>query len=212
MEITWLGHSCFCIKGKEKSIVTDPCRHDIGYPLNKPRADIITISHFHPRHSCIESVDDNPKQFKGPGEYEVGKVFVTGITTFHDNERGETKGRNTVYVIEIDGISLCHLGDLGHSLSSRLLEEIGSIDVLFLPVGEISTIPVDIAVEIVKQLNPRIIIPMHYKTQVCADLEPVDKFLMRMGIREAETRPKLTLTQSSLPTNTQIVVLSCPGL
>ena len=212
MEVTWLGHSCFCIKGKEKVIVTDPCHQDLDYPLNHLHADIVTISHFHPRHSCIESMADNPKQVKDPGEYEIGKVFVTGIATFHDDEKGERKGGNTVYVIEVDGISLCHLGDLGHHLSSHLLEEIGSIDVLFLPVGEISTIPVDIGVEIVKQLNPSIVIPMHYKTPACSDLEPVDKFLRRMGIHEAEPKAKLSLTQSSLPANMQIVVLSCTEL
>ena len=127
-----------------------------------------------------------------------------------DNKNGETRGKNTVFVIEIDGINLCHLGDLGHPLSPHLLEEIGSVDVLFVPAGEISTISVDTAVELVRQLNPIIVIPMHYRTHIYNNLEPVDKFLKRMGIHEEETRPKLSLTRSSLPTNMQIVVLSCP--
>lgn len=210
MEISWLGHSCFLIKGKEKAVVTDPCHPDFGYPLNKPYADIVTISHFHSGHSYIEGITNGPKQIKGPGEYEIGKIFVTGIATFHDNEKGRIRGKNTVYVIEIDGMTLCHLGDLGHSVSSQLLEEIRSIEVLFLPVGETSTISIEIAAEIVKQLNPRIVIPMHYKTQSCGNLQPVDKFLRRMGIHETETKPKLTLTQSTLPTSMQIVVLDYP--
>ena len=212
MELTWLGHSCFSIRGKEKTIVTDPYHPDLGYLLNKPHADIVTISHFHPGHSYVEAVVNNPKQVKGPGEYEIGGIFITGIATFHDTEKGHVKGSNTVYVIEVDGIRLCHLGDLGHPLSSQLLEEIGSIDVLLLPVGEVSTIPVDIAVEIVKQLNPRVVIPMHYQTEVCGNLQPVDKFLNSMGIRDAEMKPKLLLTQTSLPTSMQIVVLSCTEL
>jgi L-ascorbate metabolism protein UlaG (beta-lactamase superfamily) len=207
VEITWLGHSCFSIKGKEKIIITDPCPPHLGCLLNNPHADIVTVSHFHPGHSYIEGVANNPKQIKGPGEYEIGKTFITGIATFHDNERGKIRGKNTVYAIEIDGISLCHLGDLGHPLTSQLIEELGSIDVLFLPVGEISTISVDTATEIVKQVNPRVILPMHYKTEKRDDLQPVDKFLRRMGIREVERRANLSFTQSSLPTSMQTVVL-----
>ena len=210
MEITWLGHSSFFIKGKEKSVITDPCHPDFGYPLNKLQADIVTISHFHPGHNCLEGITNGPKQIKGPGEYEIGKVFVTGIATFHDTEKGGIRGKNTIYVIEIDGINLCHLGDLGHPLSSRLLEEVGPVDILFLPVGETSTISVDIAAEIVKQLNPRIVIPMHYKTQAYGNLQPIDKFLRVMGIHETETKPKLSLTRSTLPTSMQIVVLDYP--
>jgi len=104
------------------------------------------------------------------------------------------------------------LGDLGHPLTPQLLDDMGSIDVLFLPVGEMSTIPIDVAVEIVKQLNPRIVIPMHYKTQVRDNLQPVDEFLRRMGIHETETKPKLSLTRSSLPSSTQIVVLNYTNL
>jgi len=212
MEITWLGRSCFFIKGKGKTILTDPCHPDFGYPISKPHADIVTVSHFHPGHSYIDGVANSPKQIKGPGEYEIGKVFVTGITSFHDNEKGKGKGKNTIYVMEIDGINLCHLGDLGHPLTPQLLDDMGSIDVLFLPVGEMSTIPIDVAVEIVKQLNPSIVIPMHYKTQVRDNLQPVDEFLRRMGIHETETKPKLSLTRSSLPSSTQIVVLNYTNL
>ena len=209
MEITWLGHSCFLIKGKEKTIITDPCHPDLGYHLGEPKADIVTLSHFHPGHSYIEGVANDPKQIKSPGEYEIGGTCITGIASFHDNNKGEVRGKNTIYIIEMDDITLCHLGDLGHPLDSHLIEEIGDIGILFLPVGEVSTIPIDTAVEIVRQLEPPIVIPMHYKTEVfTGNLSPVDTFLDKMRIRELEARPKLSITSSSLPSSTQIIILN----
>lgn len=209
MEIKWLGHSCFLIKGKERTIITDPYHPSLGYSLGEPKADIVTLSHFHPGHSYIEGVANNPKQIKSPGEYEIGGTFITGIATFHDSAKGEIRGKNTIYLIEMDGITLCHLGDLGHSLTSQVIEELGVVDVLFSPAGEISTISVDTAVETIKQLNPHIVIPMHYKTDAIArNLEPVDKFLDKMGIHRVEPTPKLSITQSSLPASTQVIVLN----
>ncbi len=211
MEISWLGHSCFIIKGKEKVIITDPCYPSLGYSLGKPHADIVTLSHFHPGHSYVEGIAIEPKQIKGPGEYEIGGTFITGIAAFHDDKKGEIKGKNTIYLIEMDDMALCHLGDLGHRLTPQLAEELGIIDILFLPVGEISTIPLDIAVEIVGQLNPHIVIPMHYKTDTIAkNLQTVDKFLKKMGIREPEVKAKLSVASSSLPASPQVVVLDYP--
>jgi len=209
MDISWLGHSCFVVKGKERTIITDPYHPDLGYHLGNPEADIAIVSHFHPGHSYIEGVANEPKQIRSPGEYEIGGTFITGIGSFHDNRKGELRGRNTIYVIEMDGITLCHLGDLGHPLSLQLVEELGDIDILFLPVGEVSTIPVDTAAEIVRQLDPPIAIPMHYKTEAFkGDLSLVDKFLDEMRIRELEAKPKLSVTSSTLPGSTQIVVLN----
>ncbi len=209
MEITWLGHSCFLIRGKEKTIITDPCHPDLGYRLGEPEADIATLSHFHPGHSYIEGVANEPKQIKSPGEYEIGGTFITGVASFHDDKKGELRGKNTIYVIEMDGITLCHLGDLGHPLGPHLIEELGDVDILFLPVGEVSTIPIDTAVEIVRQLEPPIVIPMHYKTEAfTGNLSLVDKFLDKMRIRELEARPKLSITSSSLPSSTQTIVLN----
>ena len=209
MEIIWLGHSCFLIKGKEKTIITDPCHPDLGYRLGEPKADIVTLSHFHAGHSYIEGVANDPKQIKSPGEYEIGGTFITGIASFHDDKKGQVRGKNTIYIIEIDDMTLCHLGDLGHPLDSHLIEEIGDIGILFLPVGEVSTIPVDTAMEIVRQLEPPVVIPMHYKTEAfTGNLSPVNKFLDAMRIKELEARPKLSITSSSLPTSTQTVVLN----
>jgi len=209
MDITWLGHSCFLIKGKEKGIVTDPCHPDLGYQLGEPKADLVTLSHFHPGHSYVEGVKGDPRQIRGPGEYEIGGTFVTGIASFHDDKKGQTRGKNTIYIIEMDGITLCHLGDLGHPLDSHLVEEIGDTGILFLPVGEVSTISVDTAIEIVRQLEPAIVIPMHYKTQAfTGNLSPVDKFLDKMRLRGIEPKNKLSVTSSSLPSSTQVILLN----
>lgn len=212
MDIIWLGHSCFTIKGKETTVITDPCHPNSGYLLGEPTADIVTLSHFHPGHCYVEGLANNPHQVKGPGEYEIGGTFITGVAAFHDDKKGSLKGNNTIYVIEMDGLVLCHLGDLGHLLSPRLIEEIGDIDILFLPVGETSTISIDTAIAMVKQLNPRIIIPMHYKTESSSsNLESVDKFLNKMGINELEAIPKLSISSSSLPGNTQTIILNLSG-
>jgi len=209
MEITWLGHSCFLIRGKDKTIITDPCHPDLGYRSGEPEADIVTVSHSHRGHSYVEGVANDPRQIRTPGEYEIGGTLVTGIASFHDNKKGEVRGKNTIYVIEMDGITLCHLGDLGHPVDSRLIEEIGDIGILFLPVGEASTIPIDTAMEIIRQLEPPIVIPMHYKTEAfTGDLSPVNKFLDTMRIKDLEAKPKLSITASSLLGGTQTVVLS----
>ncbi len=209
MDITWLGHSCFLIRGKEKTIITDPYHSDFGYRLGEPEADIVTVSHFHAGHNYIAGVTSEPNRIESPGEYEIGGTFITGVATFHDDRKGSLRGKNTIYIIEMDGITLCHLGDLGHPLNPNLIEEIGDIDILFLPVGEVSTMPVDAAVEIIRQLEPNIVIPMHYKTEAfTGDLSPVDKFLDKMRIRDLETKPKLSITSSSLPSSTQIIVLN----
>lgn len=208
MEITWSGHSCFTIKGKEKTIITDPFHPDLFYSMGQSSADIVTVSHSHPGHSYVEGIGNDPHYIKGPGEYEIGGVFINGIATFHDNENGKVRGKNTIYHIEMDGLKLCHLGDLGHALTSQLIEEIGEVDILFLPVGEVSTISVDTAAEIVRRLEARIVIPMHYKTALTTrNLEPVDKFLRKMGVTEEAPRSKLSIASTSLPASMQVVVL-----
>ncbi|MFC1925162.1 MBL fold metallo-hydrolase [Chloroflexota bacterium] len=208
MEITWLGHSCFKIKGKEVTLVTDPFDESIGYPLGKLTANITTLSHHHSGHSYESVVEDSPKVLSRPGEYEIGGVFLTGIGTFHDDEQGENRGKNTIYLMEMDDIRLCHLGDLGHVPSPRQIEDLGNIDVLFIPVGGVSTIDAITAAEVVRFLNPRIIIPMHYRTEVVTWLEPLGRFLKEMGLKEVEPQPKVYITRSNLPSETQVIALS----
>ena len=208
MEITWLGHSCFRIKGKDAIVITDPCHPSLGYTLGKLQADIVTLSHFHPGHSYSEAITSEFKEIRGPGEYELKGIFITGIATFHDSEQGNKLGRNTVYVLEMDGMTLCHMGDLGHLPASQLMEAIGDVDVLFLPVGGVSTIAGSTAAEIVRHLSPKIVIPMHYKTSAeVKDFEPVDRFLKELSIKEMVSQPKLSINRSTLPTSTQVTIL-----
>ena len=208
MDITWLGHSCFRIKGSQAIIITDPFPPELGYTLGKQTANIITMSHQHPSHSYVKGIGGEPRIIKGPGEYEISGILIIGIATFHDNQRGQVRGKNTVYVMEIDGVSVCHLGDLGHVLSTEQVEEIGRVDVLFLPVGGGSTINPAIAAEVILQLEPNAVIPMHYKTPaIKRELDSVDVFLKEMGMGQIEPRPKLTLSKSNLPLSTQVFLL-----
>ena len=208
MEITWLGHSCFRIKIKEATIVTDPFDETSGYPLKKLTADIVTVSHDHPRHSSMQGIAGDPKLLQGPGEYEIAGVFVYGIRCYRDSDKGKTKGTNTVYLMEIEGTKLCHLGDLGHTLSAAQVEEVSDADVLLVPVGGPPTIDASGAAEVINLIQPKIVIPMHYKTDVAKpELDPLDKFLKEMGVKEANPLPKLAVNKSMLPIETQVVVL-----
>jgi L-ascorbate metabolism protein UlaG (beta-lactamase superfamily) len=211
LDITWLGHSCFRIKGKEVVVITDPCHPSLGYSLSKLQTDIVTLSHFHQGHSYIEAITSEFKTIKGPGEYELKGTFITGMATFHDADRGSKLGKNTVYLLEIEGMKLCHLGDIGHLPDSELMEALGDVDVLFLPVGGVSTIAGSTAAEIVRHLSPKIAIPMHYKTlALIKDLEPADRFYKELGITEVVSRPKLSVNRSTLPISTQVVILDYP--
>ena len=203
-----MGHSCFRIKGSQSVVITDPFPPDMGYSLGKPTADIVTVSHQHPSHSYIQGISGEPRQIKGPGEYEISGVLIIGVATFHDAESGKKKGKNTVYLMEVDGVSVCHLGDLGHVLTSEQVEEIGDVDVLLLPVGGVSTIGASAAAEVIRQLEPNAVVPMHYKTPaISRELESVDKFLKEMGMEQIDPRPKLSLTKSNLPLSTQVFLL-----
>jgi len=208
MEITWLGHSCFRIKSSSNGIITDPYSPDLGYSLGKPTARIVTVSHQHPGHSYVQGIGGEPRLVAGPGEYEIGGVLIMGVATFHDGEKGKKRGKNTVYVMEVGEISVCHLGDLGHALTAEQVEELDNVDVLLLPVGGVSTIDASMAVEVVRQLDPKIVIPMHYKTETLNwELEPAEKFLKEMGAEQVDSQSKLSLTKSNLPITTQVFLL-----
>ena len=211
MDISWLGHSCFRIRGRETTIITDPYSPTLGYSLGKPTAHIVTVSHQHPGHAYvqgIEGIGGEPRLVTGPGEYEIGGVLLIGIATFHDGEKGGKRGKNTAYLIELDEISVCHLGDLGHVLTAEQVEELDNVDVLLLPVGGVSTINAPMAAEIVRQLEPKVVIPMHYQTEALnRELEPVARFLKEIGVEQVTPQPKLVLTRSSLPANTQVFLL-----
>ena len=208
MDINWLGHSCFQIKGAHATIVTDPYSPDLGYSLGKPTAQIVTVSHQHPGHSYVQGVGGELRSINGPGEYEISGVLIIGMATFHDEEKGSKRGKNTIYLMEIDEVSVCHLGDLGHVPTAEQVEEIEDVDVLLLPVGGVSTIDAPMAAEVVRQLDPKVVVPMHYKTEALnRQLEPVDKFLREMGVKGVTPQPKLSLTRANLPISTQVVLL-----
>jgi L-ascorbate metabolism protein UlaG (beta-lactamase superfamily) len=140
MEITFLGHSCFRLKGKQAAIITDPFPPNMGYSLGKPTADIVSISHSHADHAYIKGISGDPKVITGPGEYEINGVMILGVQTYHDNEKGAQRGKNTVYLFEIDEVTICHLGDLGHALTSEQSGKLDTVDVLLVPVGGNTTI------------------------------------------------------------------------
>ena len=209
MEITWLGHSCFRLKGKQATVITDPFSPASGYTLGKVTAEIVTVSHAHPGHSYIQGVGGEPRILKSPGEYESAGVLTVGVHTYHDNEKGAQRGKNTAFVIDVDDVMICHLGDLGHVLTAEQVAEIDGVDVLLIPVGGISTIDAVQAAQIVRQLEPKVVIPMHYKTDALKrELETADRFLKEMGVKEAVPQPKLTVTKNSLPLTMQVTILS----
>jgi len=209
MDITWLGYSCFRIRGNQAIVITDPFPPGLGYTLGKQTADIVTISHQHPRHSYLQGISGEPRLVKGRGEYEISGVLILGIAAFHDAVKGQSRGKNIVYLMEIDGVAVCHLGDIGHVLSNEQAEEMGNVDILLLPVGGVSTINAAMAAEIIRKLEPKVVIPMHYQTpKTDRELEPVENFLKEMGQSLVEPKPKLTISKSNLPISTQVILLS----
>ncbi len=208
MEITWYGQSCFRLRDRLATVVTDPYGKDIGYSLPRIRADIVTVSHDHSDHNYVEGIKGDPKVLSGPGEYEVSDVFVTGIPTFHDRKKGASRGRNVVFLFDFEGLTVCHLGDLGHVPTQAQVEALDDIDVLLIPVGSRFTINASQAVEVISLLEPRLVIPMHYKTKALKiKLDPVSKFLKEMGLSQLATQESLKVTKSSLPEETQVVLL-----
>lgn len=208
MEIAWLGHACFRLKGRESTVIMDPCPRSTGYNIGKHQANIITVSHPHPDHSYVEPIGGAPKVLDAPGEYEIGGVMLTGLRTFHDDKNGAERGRNTAFIVEVDEVRVCHLGDIGHVPTAAQMEGLNDIDVLLIPVGGHTTINAATASEIISQLEPKVVVPMHYATDVStATLDPLDSFIKQMGVSTPTPQPKLTLTRTNLPIQTQVMVL-----
>jgi L-ascorbate metabolism protein UlaG (beta-lactamase superfamily) len=208
MDITWFGHSCFRLSDRGVTVVTDPPSDDMGYDRPRIRADVVTISHEHPGHNNRIGFRGGPKFFGGPGEYEVKGVFITGIATYHDARSGAARGRNTVFLFEFDGVTICHLGDLGHVPTQSQVQSLSDVDVLLIPVGGSHTIDPSMATEVISLIEPRLVIPMHYKTPVeKAKLQTLNKFLKEMGLAPTPAQPELKVTKSSLPDETQVMVL-----
>ncbi|MBE0430337.1 MAG: MBL fold metallo-hydrolase [Dehalococcoidia bacterium] len=211
MKIKWLGHACFLITAKDGlRIMTDPYAvgGGIKYAPVTEAADIVTVSHDHGDHSNASAVQGKPEVVKGSGARVARGIQLRAIATYHDQSQGKQRGPNTVFCFEVDGIRLCHLGDLGHQLDPGQVKEIGAVDILFVPVGGFYTIDAAIANRTVDQLNPRAVIPMHFRTARCdypiADVEDFLKGkadVTRLEGSEAEFEP------DSLPAPTRVVVL-----
>jgi len=208
MEISWLGHSCFQLRGKNVTLITDPFSPQLGHSLGKISAPIVTISHNHPGHNYAGGVDGDPRIVRGPGEYEISDVLITGVASYHDNKHGQELGRNTIYIIHMDDLVICHLGDLGHVLQEEQLEEVADADMLLVPIGGQHTINAAQAAEVISQIEPHIVIPMHYSPPTSDAPNPLDKFCREMGIEAINPQPKLSIIRSALPAETQVVILS----
>lgn len=214
MDIQYFGYSYFRVKGKDIVWASDPFSPSSGRKAPKIASDIITVSHDHQDHNDVAQISEavsKPQPFivDGPGEYEISGVSVLGISSFHDRVSGKERGLNTIYIVTLDGMRLVHLGDLGCQLSDEQIEEINGVDVLFVPVGGTYTLNAKEAVEIINQVEPKIIIPMHYKLPgIPFALAPVDDFLSQMGATTTEKLDKLNINREKLPEEKKVVLLN----
>lgn len=221
MKITSHGHACFKIEGKSTTndivtIITDPFDpKSISINLRNLECDILTISHEHEDHNfkdAIKQLEDKPFIITTPGEYEVKGLRIFGYRSFHDDKQGSERGLNTIYVYDFNEARVCHLGDLGHDLSGDLLEELSNIDVLLIPVGGIFTIDSKTAVSVIEKIEPRIVIPMHYKTpkhsSMFDKLETLSDFLKEFGVTKEPQKDLNIKSKPDLPEETEVVALN----
>lgn len=209
MNIYWLGHSCFLIKTNlGKRILLDPFDFDIGYKPYRGDIDLVTISHMHFDHNCTKYIKDKTKILKELVNYENTFCKVKSFFSFHDNCFGLKRDRNFIFKITCDNLNLCHLGDLGHMLSEKQIEQLGNIDILFVPVGEEFTISIDDLKKLINKINPKYIIPMHYKTtKLNFQLNTIDKFLIKMKAYPVIKEKILSVSENSLPNKSTIKIL-----
>lgn len=210
--IRYLGHSSFLIKVSEGTIVIDPFDpNKVGLSFPKVSADIVLLTHDHLDHNNVEGVKGKPFVIHGPGEYEISGIKVWGYPTFHDKKGGAERGKNTIYVFEAEKLTVCHLGDLGHLLDEKTAEEISGSDILLIPTGGVYTLDHEEAAKAAAQLEPKIIIPMHFKVsgmkEGFKDLSEVSAFLEEMGVTGAEIQDKLKVSKASLPEEPEVIVL-----
>jgi L-ascorbate metabolism protein UlaG (beta-lactamase superfamily) len=209
MKIKWFGHACFLITtDRGTRIATDPFDETVGYPVPSVKADIVLTSHDHFDHSFVEAIGGDFQLVNKTGSFYVQDIPITGIKTYHDDVMGKKRGGNTVFVIEADDMRICHLGDLGHLLDDRTVEQIGPVDILLIPVGGTYTIGADEAVLVAAQLNPRLIIPMHYKTPAISfPITGVEPFVNKLGAGERVGSNELDITARDLTEDTRVKVL-----
>lgn len=207
MDITWYGLSCFRMSERGMAtVVTDPYAPEFGLPTLKLKADIVTISHDAPGHNYLKGVKGERRAINGPGEYEIGGVFITGITMKSAKKNGSDG--NTLYVFDFEGVTVAHLGDLSHVPSQAEIEDLGAVDIALVPVGGGTALKASEAAEVISLIEPSIVIPMHYKVgKIELKLSSVTRFLSEMGLTKIDPLPALKISKSSLSEETQVVVL-----
>ncbi len=214
MQIKYLGHSSFLFKSKEAKVIVDPFDPKaVGMKYPKQEADIVTLSHQHPDHNYRAGTSAEALVVDWPGEYEKLNVRIFGFPTYHDGQKGKERGENTIFKFEIEGISILHCGDLGHVLSDELVDEIGDVDVLLIPVGGYYTIDAAEAVQNIHKIEPSIVVPMHYNhkdldQKTYKDVAGLDEFIKKYGSAPSETVDILNLKKEDLPEETKLVVLT----
>lgn len=211
MKIKWLGHACFLITSKDGSrVITDPYAvgGGIDYSPIKEAADVVVVSHEHGDHANVSAIQGKPQVIKGTGEKTARGIQFKGIATFHDASQGTERGPNTVFCFTVDGLNLCHLGDLGHALGRRQVTEIGVVDILLVPVGGFFTIDAAAARQVCDQLKPRIAVPMHFKTPKCTyPIAGVEDFLKGQRDVRKVAGSEVEFQREDLPAGTEIVLL-----
>jgi L-ascorbate metabolism protein UlaG (beta-lactamase superfamily) len=215
MEITWYGLSCFRLTERSMaSVVIDPFDDSIGYGAVRLKADVVCVSHDAPGHNFVEAVKGEKRVISGPGEFEIGGVFITGIPTRHGvsgaakKKQSEPNDPNTLYLIDFNGFTVAHLGDLDYVPTQQQVENLGAVDVALVPVGGGSGLGASQAAEVISLLEPSIVIPMHYKTpETSLKLDSLNKFLKEMGITAPKPLESLKITRSELPEETHVIVL-----
>jgi L-ascorbate metabolism protein UlaG (beta-lactamase superfamily) len=213
VDITWLGHACFRLRGRDVTILTDPYEgDDWGYPPLAATADVVTISNEHPHHAGLSGVSGTPRVLRGPGEYEIGGALIWGVRTpRRTSQDGLTATRNTAYVIQLEELTICHLGDLAEgSLSAEQLTRLKDSAVLLVPIGGHCTINAAQAAQVIAQIEPKLIVPMHYATDETrgrVELDDISRFCREMGASDAAPRPRLSVTATSLPNEPTVVLL-----
>lgn len=215
MKLKWLGHSAFLITANDGTkIITDPYTSGsydgaVRYKPIKEEVQIVTVSHEHPDHNDTGQFSGKPTIIKGAGEHTVKGLRFFGSQCFHDESKGSERGANTIFTFEVDGIKFCHLGDLGEKLSDETCKNIGPVDVLLVPVGGFYTIDAKTAAEVVRLLNPRVVIPMHYKTKALGfPIAPVDDFLKNKTNVKRLNQTEVELSKATLPQTQEIWVLN----
>lgn len=209
MQITWYGQTCFRLQGRDSiAIITDPYPPEVGLNLPQPNADIVTVSYNDPQCSYLKAVRGQFSLLDGPGEYEISGVFVTGTYTFADGKKGSLRGLNTIFTFEFDGLTVCHLGWLGHVPSRSQVEDLGTVDILLTPVGGGGSLTPAQASEVIGILEPSIVIPMCYKIPgLKAKVGPLAPFLKEMGLEKSNGEGQYEVRSSDLSEETRIVVL-----